>query len=782
MPLDREALMQRLMASFREEAAERLAILDSELVRWRSAAPGPAALESAFREVHSLKGAARAVGQRETERICHAWESVLHALNQGRRPFRPEMAPVFAAALQMLQRNHAGETPDPGQVERMCERLAQFGEEAAAAVAAAAGAAAAVAAAAPPAQPEAVSVEPATVEPATAESLPAAPIQPSAPPAAAEPAGPQPADRPAAWRSQTIRVRAEQCEELAYHGETLRQSRLQLHDLHRRSTELRAGFQRLWQRRLQHEGLLTRLRDQLAQGGTPDREAVLTLLEWQDWGLDRLAAMQAEALALDKLAGGLDRELGGLDDAYARTVEELLQLPCRGLLDEMPALVADLAGQTGKAVELKLPNTALRVDKRILDALRTPLMHLLRNAVDHGIEPPERRRAAGKPPVGTLRIDIGQASASHFTLTLEDDGAGIDTARLRQQAEERGVLPRGGPALPPEQLLPLVFESGLSTRRAVSTLSGRGEGLAIVREAIEQLGGSIAVASTPGLGCRFALQLPLNRSTFRVVLVRVAEALFAVPASAIDRTLRLPAGELIRREGRSEVMVEGLDVPLRSLAGVLDLAETAPGAMLNLLVLGSPPQQIALRVDALLGDQEITLKPLGKQLRRVRNLLGATVLGDGTLVPVLHPQDLYRSSLQAAGLHAAAAPAEPPKRQPRILVADDSFTSRGLLRALLETAGYQVQTVNDGLEAWNALRQGEFDLLVSDIEMPRMDGFSLTARLRADRGLAELPVVLVTALHSAEDRARGLEVGANAYLVKGGLETDTVLAAVKRLL
>ncbi|MDT4848896.1 Sensor histidine kinase RcsC [compost metagenome] len=266
--------------------------------------------------------------------------------------------------------------------------------------------------------------------------------------------------------------------------------------------------------------------------------------------------------------------------------------------------------------------------------------------------------------------------------------------------------------------------------------------------------------------------------------MRNAERTFAVPALAVERCLRLPADAVKNQENRPTLVFEGEVLPVWSLADVLGLTPLARGdGYLTLLLLKVRGARFVLLVEELLGDQEITVKNLGRQLLRVPNLLGATVLGDGQLVPILHPGDLYRSALATTASTLVQAPAEGPDvRSQRLLIAEDSFTSRGLLKAILEGAGYQVATANDGLEAWNALKQGPFDLLVSDVEMPRMDGFSLTSRIRADRELTQLPVVLVTALHSAEDRARGLQAGANAYLVKSGFEQDSLLDAIRRLI
>jgi two-component system chemotaxis sensor kinase CheA len=308
--------------------------------------------------------------------------------------------------------------------------------------------------------------------------------------------------------------------------------------------------------------------------------------------------------------------------------------------------------------------------------------------------------------------------------------------------------------------------------------------MAIVQESVERIGGRIELESVAGQGSCFHLHLPLNMSTFRAVIVRNAERTFALPALAVERCLRLPASAVKTQENRPTLVFEEQVLPIWALSDVLGLdAQTHSDGPLTLLLLKVRGERFFLLVEELLGDQEITVKNLGRQLLRVRNLLGATVLGDGQLVPILHPGDLYRSALGTTASALVQEPADGPDvRSQRLLIAEDSFTSRGLLKAILEGAGYQVATANDGLEAWNTLKQGPFDLLVSDVEMPRMDGFTLTSRIRADRELTQLPVVLVTALHSAEDRARGLEAGANAYLVKSGFEQDSLLDAIRRLI
>nr|WP_294865491.1 response regulator [uncultured Pseudogulbenkiania sp.] len=737
MAIDREALHQRLLSSFREEAAERLGVLEHELRRWQQAPPQQESLETVFREVHSLKGAARAVGLTELERLSHAWETLLSALQRGQLAFQPLLSDVSRDVLRLLQRAHAGETLAEAQYGELCRALE------------------AVAAGEPP---------------PPRSPLPLMSVAP-------------PAEAPRSV-SDSVRVPVHLLDALLYHGEELTQSKLEAQALRQQLRAAQQDFQALKQRRTSLASLLRLLRENLADGVAPATDTLQGLLDYLDWNQDQLDRLHFNSNQQARAGTHLAAGLASLSDGFTQGLQEVLQLPCQTLLDGLPPLVDDLARQTGKRVRLVLPDTALQVDKRILDELRTPLQHLLRNAIDHGIEVPAARLSAGKAESGTLTLDIRQESGSRFVLRLQDDGGGIDAARVKAKAVELGLLAADeARQLDEAQALSYIFESGLSTSRLLTDLSGRGLGLAIVREAVEKLGGRISVHSEPGRGCEFCLRLPLSRSSFRAVLVRVGERLFGMPVQAVERTLRMPRAALRRVENKVTLSLDGQVLPLWSLAEVLGLEPAGEGgAEVPLLLLGAEGMRYLLQVDELLGDQEITLKSLGAQLKRVRNLLGATVLGDGTLVPVLHPQDLQRSALSCAGTAFAVTPPERRVARPRILVAEDSFTSRGLLKALLESAGYEVQTANDGLDAWNALKQAQFDLLVSDIEMPRLDGFALTSKIRADRALAELPVVLVTALQSAEDRAHGLDVGANAYLVKSGLEQDTLLEAVKRLL
>ena len=732
MSLDRKALQQRLLAAFKGEADERLGILADSLANWRETHASEASIESLFREVHSLKGAARAVGLQPIERICHAWESLLAEVRAGSLALTPQRVELCRYALHALQQLHAGQAGDEEQRQQLIADLeaAARGE---------------------------------TVElPAQAAGAPVTPSDP-----------------------ETLRVSARRLDALLFHNETLLQHKLEASDQARQLSEHRAAFDPLRGHRLVAGVALKQLRENAQVLSVANQDTLRTLLDYLDWSQAQMDRLHFEAIHLEKAGKHLAQGLAQLSDALGEELQSVLLLAGSSLTDGLPAMVQDLASQAGKRVTLQIGGHDLQIDKRILDELRSPLTHLLRNAVDHGLEAPAQRSACGKPEVGTLQLELLQESADRFELRLSDDGRGLDIDQLKARAVANGLLgSEQAQALSDAEASKLIFASGLSTSALITDLSGRGLGMAIVQEVVERIGGRIELESTAGQGTCVHLHLPLNLSTFRAVIVRNAERTFALPALAVERCLRLPASAVKTQENRPTLVFEEQVLPVWALSDVLGLEAQARGdGTLTLLLLKVRGERFFLLIDELLGDQEITVKNLGKQLLRVRNLLGATLLGDGQLVPILHPGDLYHSA-QAIGGGSFERGAEQagPKTKQRLLIAEDSFTSRGLLKAILEGAGYLVSTANDGLEAWNALKQSQFDLLVSDVEMPRMDGFTLTSRIRLDRALAQLPVVLVTALHSAEDRARGLEVGANAYLVKSGFDQDSLLDAIRRLI
>jgi two-component system chemotaxis sensor kinase CheA len=388
-----------------------------------------------------------------------------------------------------------------------------------------------------------------------------------------------------------------------------------------------------------------------------------------------------------------------------------------------------------------------------------------------------------------VTIAIAARDGSNVEMVVGDDGRGIDPAAVRAAAVKQELLSNEqAAALSERDAFSLIFQSGLSTSPIITDISGRGLGLAIVKEKVERLHGSLAVESTPGKGTTFRIVLPLTLARFRGVLVRAARRQFVMPTSNVERVLRVRMADITTIENRETIVLNGQVVALARLADILELPPATDTAhapsQQPVVVLVWGHQRIAFLIDEVINEQEVLVKRLGRQLVRVRNVAGATVLGNGQVVPILSVSDLIESAVRSnyGGSTRVAALATPTAPKQSVLVAEDSITSRMLLKNILETAGYRVETAVDGVDALGKLRGGEFDLLVSDVEMPRLDGFGLTTQVRADRKLSQTPVILVTALDSRQDRERGVDAGANAYIVKSSFDQSNLIEVVRRLI
>ena len=371
-------------------------------------------------------------------------------------------------------------------------------------------------------------------------------------------------------------------------------------------------------------------------------------------------------------------------------------------------------------------------------------------------------------------------------ILLSDDGNGMDLPALKDAAIKRGIISLEDAARLTDQDLPaIVFQSGVSTSPIITELSGRGLGLAIVREKIEKLGGQIVLETLRHTGTSFRMTLPLTLVTFRGLLVTVAEREFIVPTTNVERVVRVKQEEIKTVENRDTLSWNGLAIPLVRLEDILGLTgKNGDLPMMTVLVLESQGKRIGFIVSEVLNELEVLIKPLSQPLSRVRNIAGATILGSGKVAPVLNISDLMKSAAKAA-VHGP----KPGRREAKgevirksVLVVEDSITSRMLLKNILETSGYLVVTAVDGIDALTLLKSEKFDIVVSDVDMPRMNGFNLTEKIRGDKKLSELPVVLVTALESREDKERGIDVGANAYIVKSSFDQSNLLEVIRRLI
>jgi two-component system chemotaxis sensor kinase CheA len=729
-------LMKRLAGLFLIEAREHVETLGAGLIELESATTRDARLpiiENLFRAAHSLKGAARTVNSGEIERFCQKLESGLGEFKSGKREPTPDVLGGFHRDVSTLGRmveSGAGSTEAGGPPQAEV-RGAERGD-----------------APRPDAPPE--------------------------PPQSAVP------------RSEaTVRIAVDRLDAIFVQAEEMLATKLALAE---RTAELKAlvGLAAGRSRAAAEAAPMVRKLRHLSEAGSGpqpvgQRELSARVFDWIEQDRHLAESMSARIGDLAARMAGDRRRFDALADRLLENVKIALMLPFSTILAGFPKMVHDLAGEMGKNVAFVIEGDGIEIDKRILEQVKDPLVHLLRNAVDHGIETPARRAQAGKPPSGNLALRIAQA-AGRVVIRISDDGAGIDVAEVRAAAVRTGAISEDeAAALDDRESRHLVFRSGVTSRREVTAISGQGFGMSVVQENVTKLGGSVEIESRAGAGTTFQLSLPMTLATLRGTLVRVADHEFFIPTVHVVRAIRVPQSSVRRIENRDSISVDGLPLVLVRLAEVLGLNSPVRAAdgPLTAVVLGHAGA--AFVVDEIVGEQEVLAKPLGPLLTRVRNLSGATVSGAGRIVPILSVPDLLRSVAGCVRPTVAGDPDDSPRAR-RLLVVDDSITARTSLQSILEAAGFDIKTAPDGAAAFDMLRTEPFDLVVSDVEMPRMGGFELTRRIRGEPRLAHLPVVLVSAREAKEDREHGLKAGASAYLAKSGFNQSGLLETLGKLL
>jgi two-component system, chemotaxis family, sensor kinase CheA len=768
-----DELLKKLMVVFRSEADEHLRAMSSGLLALEKAqAPDQRVdiVEAIFRDAHSLKGAARAVNLTLIESVCQSLESVFAALKRERLDLSPFLFDLLHEAIAVLGGLLAAEAPGGHQQSSVSVLTRRLDE-------ASKGVAVALAALAEPAASGVAHMPPVT------------PVTPGLVP-------------------ETVRVSTTKLDAVMRQAEELLVPRLAATQ---RASELHATTAALavWKkRRLDIQPALRTVeralspakqeigridgRDGTVNGSTAGRRELATLFEYLDAEQLHMKVLEERLVSLSHSAEHDRRVLAGMTEGLLHDVKEMQLLPFASLLEILPRYARELAREQGKDVELVIQGGEIEIDRRILEAMKDPLIYLLRNSIDHGIEKPAVRETRHKPPRGTITLAISQKDSGNAEVLVADDGAGIDAALVNAAADRLGSSSAvNGRRTSEHDALALIFASGVSTSPIITDVSGRGLGLAIVREKVDGLGGSIKVESQRGVGTAFRIILPLMLANFRGVIVHAGGQLFVIPAANVERVMSVAWKDVRTVENRETISLDGQAVAMVRLSDVLALPrsrEVGPQAeAMEVAVLGQGGVRIAFGIEKILGEQEVLVKSLGPQLVRVRNIAGASVLGTGQVVPVLNVSDLLKSAVRHVVLPAllddhltVVKPGRADK--PSILVVEDSITSRSLLTGILESAGYRVTAAVDGIDGYTTLKTGAFDLVVSDVEMPRMDGFDFTAKVRADKKLAQLPVVLVTALESREHRERGIDAGANAYIVKSSFDQSNLLEVIRRLL
>jgi two-component system chemotaxis sensor kinase CheA len=472
-------------------------------------------------------------------------------------------------------------------------------------------------------------------------------------------------------------------------------------------------------------------------------------------------------------------------------IHSLRLLPFSTIFNLFPRTVRDLAKQQGKDVNLLLEGGDNTVDKQILEEMKDPLLHLLRNAIDHGIETPQERQHLGKPASATIRLR-GYQVGSTVSIEVIDDGRGLDVEAIKRSAVRRGVRTEEElTKMSTAEIQALIFAAGFSTRTAVTEISGRGVGLDVVRANVERLKGNIQVEFTPGKGCLFRITLNSSLATTDALIVQVSEHPYAIPVGFVEAMQLVSPQEVFTTEGTQTLPFQGESVTVAWLADLLGLPVKAPTSTKALhaasktipcMILRIGSERLALLVDTILEQQDIVLKPQSQLLKRIRNISGATILGTGEVCMVLNPPDLFKSAKKAVVSVTVKELTEQAQVKQKILLVEDSIPIRTQMKRILETAGYEVTAAVDGADGFNKLKAGTFKAVVSDVQMPNLDGLGLTAKIRQFKEYKDLPVILVTTLASSEDKRQGAEAGASAYITKGDFEQGVLLDTLRRLI
>ncbi|EKT4456652.1 hybrid sensor histidine kinase/response regulator [Pseudomonas putida] len=748
-----------LLELFSLEAEAQTQVLSAGLMALERNPTQADQLEACMRAAHSLKGAARIVGVDAGVSVAHVMEDCLVAAQEGRLRLTAEHIDALLQGTDLLIRIATpGDAGAQATLPVFLAQMASLLDSGTSAV---------------PVVPLAASASP---EPPLA-TLPPAPEV-----VRAEPPEPEPALRRKAGKragegaERVLRVTADRLNSL------LDLSSKSLVETQRLKPYL-ATLQRL--KRMHGQGMqaLDGLRMQLEDSGQSS-EVLEALAQTQRLLAETQQILQQQAADLDEFGWQASQRAQLLYD----TALACRMRPFADVLTGQSRMVRDLGRSLGKPVRLVVEGEKTQVDRDVLEKLEAPLTHLLRNAVDHGIELPERRLLAGKPDEGVIRLRASH-QAGMLSLELIDDGAGIDLERLRSSIVERALSPADTVAQMSEaELLTFLFLPGFSLRDKVTEVSGRGVGLDAVQHLIRELRGSIELTQVAGQGCRFHLQVPLTLSVVRSLVVEVGGEAYAFPLAHIERTLEVTADQIVQIEGRQHFWHEGRHIGLVAASQLLNRpAGQSDEASLRVVVIREREHLYGVAVERLVGERVLVVMPLDPRLGKVQDISSGALLDDGSVVLIVDVEDLLRSveKLLSTGslerIERGSSGARGVVRK-RILVVDDSLTVRELQRKLLGNRGYEVAVAVDGMDGWNALRGEDFDLLITDIDMPRMDGIELVTLVRRDQRLQSLPVMVVSYKDREEDRRRGLDAGADYYLAKASFHDDALLDAVVELI
>lgn len=729
---ENEAFLQNLRTTFRIEAEDHLKSLSSGLIALEKETDLDKKIqlvESLYREAHTLKGAARSVSIKSIQQVCQVLEDILALWKKQKLQESKALYDTCYSTLDFLT-NALEKEPDQQAIDQMILKL----------------------------------------ERSKIPGISPSPDQKIAPQE-------KPVDRPhSTLDEKLIRVSLQKLENLLHEVEELlmvkqasQQEALSLRNLLNEITAKEKELAHLQQAQQKiHKAL-------------PSKCEESELIEFQK---KLMKFTKDHLIKIAKTADLNAHVTGSIVDTVLEDIKKILMQPVTTLFDVFPRMIRDIANELKKEIKVEFEGGHIEVDRRILEVLKDPLIHLIRNAIDHGIEKPDERVAKGKNRNGTITVTATERGGSSVEISISDDGCGIDVEKIKEIATKQKLLTAKEAAeLSTEDAIKLIFQSGFSTRSTITSLSGRGLGLGIISEKVEQLGGRIVVQSDKDRGVTFKLILPLTLATFRGIRIGIENLDFIVPAHHVKNVIRLKKGQIHTLENCQTISFDSHSLSYVHLSELFNIPQKSNKETIFALIIKGEEKLVAFGADVIYGESEVLIKNLGSQCVRVKNVMAATIMESGKVIPILNPIDLIGSALKMRPFLSTTRKSEKASSEKKtILLAEDSITTRLMMKNILESSGYEVKTAVDGVEALEVLQGNPVDLILTDIEMPNVDGFTLVEKIKGMEALKTLPIIICSARASREDREKGMILGANAYLDKSTFTQQSLLKLVEKFL
>lgn len=766
-----EEFRKKILATFTAEAKENIASMTAHLLDLEKNPDEEKTrevFELLYRAAHSLKGASRAVEFHSFESLCHSFEDLMTALRSGEIKFTEALFDLMFASvdfLELLLQDIDGDEDDilSTQVTELRDNieLAEAGLNFTV----------------PAIQKKSYDEEkPKYIAPPSPapEEKKETPVNDQAPKKT----------KTSLKAEETIRISVSKIDNLLAQAEEMVSIKLVAEE---RTKKLKKLYQSIsqWNKEAGKLSLMLKGTDNEGYESSCQFSYHDKINSFCSWSSSHMKTLEKEISDQIRSSAQEEHIFNLRINSLLNEAKNLITLPLSTLSDGFPKMVRDISRDLQKKIELRITGDNLEIDRRILEKIRNPIIHLLRNSIDYGIETPAERIKKGKAETGTILLAAELSESGKIELELRDDGAGIDLEKIKKvyQKNEK-ISDKDLNNSKEEELLDYIFKSGVTTSEIVTDLSGRGLGMAIVQDSIEELGGSIKVSTEKNSFTCFKMTLPLNIITFKGIHCKVSGRSFIIPAHRVNRVIRIRPEEIVKAGNNASLKIDGRYIALARLNQILDLPDrVSDEKFLKVVIVEAKANKTGFILDEIIGEQEVLTKSFNRQLTRIRNINGATILGSGEVVPILNIVDLCQAAKNTSLSPVVERKAtDKPKEKKNVLIVEDSITSRTLLKNILESSGYSVTTAFDGVDAYTKLKEGEFDAILTDVEMPRMNGFELTTKIRKEEKYAEIPVILITSLSKREHKEKGIEAGASAYIVKSSFNQNNLMQTLERLI